>query len=205
MADLVAADVTYTEAGYPFRQLQEPLGRFSNKVTVTFGDGSKTYPAGGIPLVGNSLGMPVGIVESIAIQDQTVGDRLDWYWDATTGKLRAYKAPVNEPIVEELVPVTANVGVLKQLPCYVFMVCGLTASDAAAVPCNPRRSGVVPNTTEVSINFTTGTLTFAAADNIVTARVSYLPLACLAKPSDLVIEEAGVPTSNVVTLANQAC
>src|SRR5438876_7340667 len=142
MADLVAADVTYVEAGYPFKRLDGSPPRVYNKVTLTYGDNTKTYPAGGVPLTGTSLGFPSNVIESVQVVDMTTGDRIDWLYDSTTNKLRAYKEPVNEPIIEETVVYSGSVGTLKQLPCHVFMV--HATADGVTGPAFPRISTATP-------------------------------------------------------------
>ena len=67
-------------------------GRARNNVTLTFGNGTLTYPAGGIPLSAAALGCP-NTVESLTIFDQIGGsgatDGVVWSWDKTGNKLRS--------------------------------------------------------------------------------------------------------------------
>lgn len=65
MADLVAADVTYT----PLDSRATENGRRSNRVRLAFGDGVDTVPAGGIPLTKGKMGCP-NIIESLVVVDQ---------------------------------------------------------------------------------------------------------------------------------------
>lgn len=65
MANLVAADVTYTV-------LTQRVGdgsRKKNRIRLAFGDGVDTVPAGGIPLLKGSMGCPTTI-ESLVVVDQ---------------------------------------------------------------------------------------------------------------------------------------
>lgn len=82
MANLVAGDVTVT-----FNSKRRNNGRNYFNVTLAFGDGAKTYPAGGVPLTIASLGCP-NIVESCDIYDQGLSGYA-WAYDTTNKKLTA--------------------------------------------------------------------------------------------------------------------
>jgi len=88
MADLVAADVTYTSQGSG-RITWGPGGRRHFRYKLAFGDGAKTYPAGGVPLDKTKLGLPT-VVDALHIYDPDDGSGLWWKWDAETNKLRGY-------------------------------------------------------------------------------------------------------------------
>lgn len=87
MADLAAADVTYT-------LIERDVVGGSKKRSVfklVFGDGALTYPAGGVPLTKSKLGLPV-VVESLVVYDSgTSGYR--WTYDKANEKLVAMQAP----------------------------------------------------------------------------------------------------------------
>lgn len=61
MTALASGDVTYTlnravvESGSGFKR---------NEFTIAFGDGAKTYPSGGVPLLKGSLGCPNAVVSA---------------------------------------------------------------------------------------------------------------------------------------------
>lgn len=90
--DLTAADVIYTEAGYPKRHLEGMPPLYKNQVTVSFGDGAKQYPATGVPLTGTKLGFPSGIVEEVLIVDATGVDdnQTSWTYDIVHNSLRGF-------------------------------------------------------------------------------------------------------------------
>jgi hypothetical protein len=92
MANIVASNVTYTEAGGNVRHLDGEPPRIQNIVTVAFGNGVLTYGTNGIPLTGNLLGMPNGVVEVALILDSTGKgtDKNDWTFDKTNITLRGY-------------------------------------------------------------------------------------------------------------------
>lgn len=84
MADLAAGDVTYTITG-------QSVDNFSNKnvfATLAFGDGSKTYPSGGIPITLGSLGLPNVIKEMQFIDMGTAGYFASY--DLANNKLRLF-------------------------------------------------------------------------------------------------------------------
>ena len=64
MADLTAADVTYTIIR---ERITETQGRYENIVDITFGDGVKTVSDDGLPLIPSLLGLPSGIIEAIIL------------------------------------------------------------------------------------------------------------------------------------------
>jgi hypothetical protein len=95
MANIAKTDVTYVEAGYPKRRLEGMPPRFKNQVTVSFGNGVLTYGPTGIPLDGNKLGMPSGVVEVIEFLDLTGGGGPAlWVFDVTNGTIRGYTTDV---------------------------------------------------------------------------------------------------------------
>lgn len=94
MADLAATDVSFTE-NTAKRRLEGMPPRVKATGTVAFGDGAKTYPAGGIPLTGagNALGMPAGVVEHVEFPDATDGGSgILWQYDLVNNKIRGYSA-----------------------------------------------------------------------------------------------------------------
>lgn len=87
MADIAAADVTYTVLNQ--RKLSD--SRSMNRVRLAFGDGALLVPAGGIPLTIGKLGCPT-VVESLVVVDQgTSGYRFQY--DQSEKKLVVMQAP----------------------------------------------------------------------------------------------------------------
>lgn len=87
MADIAAADVTYTVLNQ--RKLSD--SRSMNRVRLAFGNGSLTVPAGGIPLTIGKMGCPT-VVESLVVVDQgTSGYRFQY--DQSEKKLVVMQAP----------------------------------------------------------------------------------------------------------------
>lgn len=85
MADLAAGNVTYTPVG------KTEIGKQSRQSVfdLAFGDGSLTYPVGGVPLTLTNLGLKRNI-ESLVIADQVSGDGLLYKWDRANNKIRIY-------------------------------------------------------------------------------------------------------------------
>lgn len=87
MADIAAADVTYTI----LNQRRMGDSRVNNRVRLAFGNGSDTYPADGIPITKGNLGCPT-VVESMVVVDQgTSGYKFQY--DQSAEKLVIMQAP----------------------------------------------------------------------------------------------------------------
>lgn len=87
MADIAAADVTYTMLN------QRKLGdsRNLNRVRLAFGDGALTYPANGIPLTKGHMGCPT-VIESLVIVDKGTSG-YEFMYDQSAEKLIVWQAP----------------------------------------------------------------------------------------------------------------
>lgn len=87
MADIAAADVTYTMLKH------RTLGnsRKHNLVRLAFGNGSLTYPANGIPISKGKLGCPTTI-ESMVVVDQGASG-YKFQYDQSAEKLIIMQAP----------------------------------------------------------------------------------------------------------------
>lgn len=78
MADLASGDVTY---GISNKRKRED-GRVQNRVTLAFGDGAKTVPANGIPLLKGSMGCP-NVIESLVVCAQGLSGYVFQYVPST--------------------------------------------------------------------------------------------------------------------------
>lgn len=85
MGNLVAADITVT-----LLTQRRNNGRNYFNVKLAFGDSSKTYPAGGVPVDISKLGCP-NIVESLVIYDTGISG-YNWSYDRINKKLVAIQA-----------------------------------------------------------------------------------------------------------------
>lgn len=86
MANIAAGNVSYSVAS-PRRKTE--ANEKLNKVSVSFGNGVLTYPAGGVPLTGVGLGLP-NVVTSVLIDDSASGSGFVYKHDATNNKIRIY-------------------------------------------------------------------------------------------------------------------
>lgn len=89
MAALVSADVTIT-ANQSDTKIEGRRRR--NLVKITFGDGVKTYPAGGVPMAAASAFGMVRNLDQLVIFDESATG-IAWSYDKTNNKLRGYFGP----------------------------------------------------------------------------------------------------------------
>jgi len=85
MADLVAADVSYTN----LKRKKIEDNRKIVQANISFGDGVKTYPAGGVPILGKMLDCPV-VIDSFLIDDMNSASSMLIKHDAVNNTLRLY-------------------------------------------------------------------------------------------------------------------
>lgn len=105
MADIAASDVTYTlQAGSAKSCPSDP--RFEGVFKVEFGDGSLTYPSGGIPLTKGKLGCP-GNIDSLEILDAANADGYVYKWDRANNKILIYEVPAGDGEAAAAAPLDA--------------------------------------------------------------------------------------------------
>jgi hypothetical protein len=173
MADLTSSDVTIT------LNSKNRLGRLKMvEGTIAFGDGSATYPNGGVPMpaIGNfGMGREVSALSIVDSSDTGI----IYKYDQSERKVKVFvKAP---PIVhEEVVTVTTNVGYLKYPAAHIEYV----SDGADAFQVIP--GGLTPVAKSVAVdmgfNLTTGvltrgqrcSLTFKSTDTVTSCYVSYI-------------------------------
>lgn len=83
MANLAATDITVTV----LNRRSTDHSRRSLNLQLTFGDGVKTYPAGGVPIDITAFGCK-NTIESLVIYDRD-SSVYSWSYDATNAKLVA--------------------------------------------------------------------------------------------------------------------
>lgn len=84
MADLAVTDVTATQVSSVISGRER-----KNEITLAFGDATKTYPAGGVPLSLAMLGLKRN-VKSLIFADSSSGDGYVYKHDLTNNKIRIY-------------------------------------------------------------------------------------------------------------------
>lgn len=87
MADIAAGDVTYTLTNNI--QKTEASSRFGAVFKVQFGNGTLTYPSGGIPITKGSIGCPNDIEEAY-IMDEDDATGYSYKYDYESDKIRIY-------------------------------------------------------------------------------------------------------------------
>ena len=99
MVALVAGDVTVTVNE---RRIYGTGKKRRNRVTLAYGDGAKTYPAGGIPMPVLGIFGMTRQLDYLAVIDQS-GDGFVYKYDATNNKMKIYAeqaVATNAPLLE---------------------------------------------------------------------------------------------------------
>jgi hypothetical protein len=90
MAAIAASDVTYNIDPLKSSYLGKAGKR--HRGTISVGDGSLTYPSGGIPLDAAKLGCPINLDSLKILETNAKGYVTEW--DASTNKIRLFITPV---------------------------------------------------------------------------------------------------------------
>lgn len=142
--------------------------------TVAFDD---SYATGGESLTPGDLGIGefVGPIEITQGEDGYV-----FKWDSANEKIVVYRigagtltATAEAPpfVQQEALTVAADAGTLAYVPAYIVSVTDGAGTNYAILP----STGTPVDNVSVAVNFTTGVLTFAAADDPSGIKVSYFP------------------------------
>jgi hypothetical protein len=106
MPDIASANVTYALT----KQRKEDSSMKVINLSAQFGDGSLTYPSGGIPLDSGKMGCPNQIL-SLNIVNPVAADGYVYKYDLANNKIRIYQGDNNNaadaPLIE-LVAATAT-------------------------------------------------------------------------------------------------
>lgn len=105
MADVAAGDLTYTEK--VGRSELTGSSKLKYVWSVTFGDGTDTYPSGGIPLTKAKLGLP-NVIESVNIIEAEADDGYIYKYDDSAEKVRIYFADYDGTADGALIELTAG-------------------------------------------------------------------------------------------------
>lgn len=99
MADIAASDVTYSILN---KEKQES-GMNELNMTVAFGDGVLTYPAGGVPLTKGMMGCP-NEIRTVNLFSPASANGFVYKFDQANNKIRIYQgdndAGADGPLVE---------------------------------------------------------------------------------------------------------
>jgi hypothetical protein len=105
-------------------------------------------------------------------------------------------------IVEETVAVSSNTGTLAHVPLYITSVQVTAGGTTGAYRVIP--TGETPLTAQCAVTFTTGVLTFLAADGVTTAKVTYIPKRSSGYLSAVTVDEVVTASASKVNLAARA-
>ena len=195
MANLAATDFTTTIDRAQIGKYRHGIG------SLTFGDGAKTYPFGGIPLP--AIGH-FGLQKAVSVLDvlNKGSNGLHYVYDRTNHKIKAYMlAPA--VVFGEVVTLTGNTTGTTKYP----MAWPIYASTGnVALRLLP--AGLTPVTGTISINMNSSTpgaratITALAGDSYSTITISYITQAWKEVFDNLVEAEtmtAGATTTNGIT------
>lgn len=88
MAAIASSDVSYSIADKSMKKLED--GRKMVKVSIAFGDGALTYPAGGVPLDAGKMGCNYN-VSAFEMTDEASANGFVYKYDIANNKLRIYQ------------------------------------------------------------------------------------------------------------------
>lgn len=86
MAAIAATDVAYTIQ----KTRKEESGNKIFNILAVFGDGTLTYPAGGIPLTGSKMGCPNNVI-SVILNNSGSANGFLYKYDHVNNKIRIYQ------------------------------------------------------------------------------------------------------------------
>lgn len=90
MADIAAGDVTYALKDGARVPKADNAGRKHYVYEITFGDGTDTYPTGGVPLTKGNMGLTEAI-EEFYIMDAGSANGFVYKYDYDNEKIRIYQ------------------------------------------------------------------------------------------------------------------
>jgi hypothetical protein len=100
MVALLSSDVTVTVNE---RRIYGTGKKRRNRVTLTYGDGAKTYPTGGVPMPAfGSFGL-IRQMDYLVVVDQSSADGFVYKYDVTNNKLKIFveqAVGTNTPLAE---------------------------------------------------------------------------------------------------------
>lgn len=147
MADLVAGDLTYSFSSLDRKFLGRGMG-FLNRGTITFGDGSDTVPAAGVPLTKGKMGCPRELKSLKVIESSVSGYTFEY--DASAEALKLICGNNAAPA-----------GSIATVSGTIASVSGTVASASQGVA--PTFTGVAPTFTGVAPTFTGTAITEASS------------------------------------------
>lgn len=87
MADIASTDVVYTIQS---QEVMAPAPTKRVQATLVFGNGTLTYPTGGVPVSKGSLGFP-SVISTLSFIDAASGNGFVYKYDLANAKIRIYQ------------------------------------------------------------------------------------------------------------------
>jgi hypothetical protein len=98
MANILSSNVTYVKVKHSRASNANNWYQF----TIAFGNGTLTYPTGGVPLLQASLGCN-NYLRSVVFVDPSNGDGFLYKWDQSTNTIRIYQSAAESATAGALV------------------------------------------------------------------------------------------------------
>lgn len=191
--------LTYSNIGKP-----DSIGR--RKVQPTLITFDSSYARGGESVGASGSGLNISSSRIIGVEilgKNAFGRGFNVEYDYANTKLLVTQ-PTPSLVVEESVTISSHTGTMNRVPGYILSIHASAGGTTGA--CDVIPVGETPATTQCAVNFLTGGLTFATADAVTTALVTYIPLGV--GPfieANRVIDESNAGTNDTTRdLANRA-
>src|SRR5580765_1439838 len=147
MTDIVAANVSYS-FNIKDKQFKGRRG-FSARGTISFGNGSLTYPSGGIPLTKAKIGLP-RVLRSVEI----LGSNASLYqfeFDYTNSKIRLFQSPAGSVSLSSNSAGTASGNVAAPTISFTSNSGNVAADKVIGVNALSNGAALVANTAPVNV------------------------------------------------------
>lgn len=103
MADIASTDVTYTVSNSKIGS----NSRFKALIKADFGDGTLTYPSGGVPLTKANMGCPT-VIEHFSFDDAANDDGYVYKYDRDAEAIRIYQGGYDGTVAGPLVELSGG-------------------------------------------------------------------------------------------------
>jgi len=161
--------LSYSNIGKP-----DSLGRRKVQPTLITFDSSYALNGEAVGASGSTLNISASRIIGVDILgNNTFGNGFKVNYDYTNKKL-VVTQPTPSLVVEESVTISSHTGTMAKVPGYILSVHASAGGTTGA--CDVIPVGETPATTQCAVNFLTGGLTFASADAVTTAKITYIPL-----------------------------
>lgn len=158
MANIAASDITVTVINNRKRE----DGRKQLNLTLAFGDGALTYPAGGVPISKAALGCPT-VIESLVVYDKGTSGYA-WSYDRANEKLVAIQAPAQTHAHDLLIKGGQAASTTNNTAHYATDILGKEAATDATIAgsASATKGGVISATLAAAAGVQPSTVAIAA-------------------------------------------